>query len=506
MPLSLFGFELKRKKDEKEVEQKLSPILTPSTANDDDGGTTVMSCGHYGHYIDLDGQLGEQDDAALILTYRAAAENPECDLAIENIVNEAISFDEGKCPVYLNLDDLDQPDEVKELIMNEFDTIVNLLNFNNNSTDIFKRWYIDGRLYYHIIINEKNHKDGIRELRPIDATKIRKIREVIEKYDEKTKVKIIDRVDEYFLFQQYGNGVTDGNSSGLKITTDSICYVPSGYMNQARKRVISPLQKAVKPVNQLRMMEDALVMYRVARAPERRIFYIDVGNLPKGKAEEYLQSVMSKYRNKIVYDATTGEIRDDRKHMAMLEDFWLPRREGGKGTEITTLPGGENLGQIDDILFFQKKLFRSLNVPLSRLETDTGFSLGRTTEITRDELNFQKFIFKLRRKFAVLFLELLKKQLILKGVVSETDWNKIKDSIWVDFIKDSYFTELKNLEILGERINMLSSVDTYVGKYYSTAWVRKNILNQTKEEIDEMMQEMDAEKEAAPPPEDDVGY
>jgi hypothetical protein len=334
---------------------------------------------------------------------------------------------------------------------------------------------------------------GIRELRPIDATKIRKVKEVKDKIDPKTRVRIIEKIDEYFLYQE--TGIDIGNNSGLKISPDAICYVPSGYLDSARKRVLSPLQKAIKAVNQLRLMEDSLVMYRVSRAPERRIFYIDVGNLPKGKAEEYMREVMSKYRNKIVYDAQTGEIRDDRKHMAMLEDFWLPRREGGRGTEISTLPGGDNLGQIEDILFFQKKLFRALNVPLTRLEPETGFSLGRASEISRDELNFQKFIYKLRRRFSVLFYELLRIQLILKGVIKENEWDDIKKDIWVDFLKDSHFTELKQLEIMQDRMNMMRDIGDLVGKYYSKKWVQKNILNQTEDEIQEMEKEMEEEKQ-----------
>jgi len=396
----------------------------------------------------------------------------------------------------LVLDDLEQPDRIKKLMQEEFDHIIKLLNFNWTGHDTFRKWYIDGRLYFHKIIDEKNPKRGILELRPIDPTKIRKVREVKEEKDPKTGAKLIKEVKEYYIYQDKN---MSKSNQGLKIAKDSICYITSGVLDPSRRRVLSYLQKALKPANQLRMMEDSMVIYRMSRAPERRIFYIDVGNLPKGKAEDYLRNIMGKYRNKLVYDASTGEMKDDRKHMSMLEDFWLPRREGGRGTEITTLPGGENLGQIDDIVYFQKKLYKSLNVPAQRLEQDPAqFSLGRSSEITRDELKFQKFLGRLRKKFSTMFIDLLKTQLILKGVVTEDEWKEFSQDIAIDYLKDTHFSELKESEILRERLGTLREMDEYVGKYYSKEWVRKNVLMQTEEDIEEIDKQIETEG-----PEDD---
>ena len=483
----LFGFEIKRKGEDKEEAKKRS-FVAPM---EDDGSGVIKAGGHYGQYLDMSGG-NAKNEGDLISKYREISQIPEVDAAIEDIINESIVSVEDGAPVDINLNGLEQPDRIKKIIRDEFEKLVAKMSFSSSGNDIFRRWYIDGRLFYHIIIDEKSPKRGILELRPIDPTKIRKIKEVIEEKDEKTGAKIVTGVEEYFLYQ-------DGNMSksgqGLKIAKDSIIFVPSGLLSAKRDMVLGYLDKAIKPANQLRMMEDALVIYRLSRAPERRVFYIDVGNLPKGKAEEYLRSIMSNYRNKMVYDAQTGEIRDDRKHMSMLEDFWLPRREGGRGTEISTLPGGENLGQIDDILYFQKKTYRALNVPISRLEQEAQFSLGRTSEITRDEVKFQRFIDKIRRRFSDLFMQALKVQLILKGIVTREDWEWMKEEIVVDFISDTYFAELKEAEILRERVNTLRELDEFVGKYYSVDWVRKNILKQNDENIEDIDKQIEDEKD-----------
>jgi hypothetical protein len=483
----LFGFEIKRKGEDKEEAKKRS-FVAPM---EDDGSGVIKAGGHYGQYLDMSGG-NAKNEGDLISKYREISQIPEVDAAIEDIINESIVSVEDGAPVDINLNGLEQPDRIKKIIRDEFEKLVAKMSFSSSGNDIFRRWYIDGRLFYHIIIDEKSPKRGILELRPIDPTKIRKIKEVIEEKDEKTGAKIVTGVEEYFLYQ-------DGNMSksgqGLKIAKDSIIFVPSGLLSAKRDMVLGYLDKAIKPANQLRMMEDALVIYRLSRAPERRVFYIDVGNLPKGKAEEYLRSIMSNYRNKMVYDAQTGEIRDDRKHMSMLEDFWLPRREGGRGTEISTLPGGENLGQIDDILYFQKKTYRALNVPISRLEQEAQFSLGRTSEITRDEVKFQRFIDKIRRRFSDVFMQALKVQLILKGIVTREDWEWMKEEIVVDFISDTYFAELKEAEILRERVNTLRELDEFVGKYYSVDWVRKNILKQNDEDIEGIDKEIEDEKD-----------
>jgi len=493
---NIFGFEIKRKNDEKEENKKAS-FVPPTT--EDGEGYIVNAGGYFGSYVDMEG-TSARTERDLILKYRDIAQQPECDAAIEDIVNESIISDEDSYPVSIMLDDLDQSDKIKDMIREEFNYIIKLLNFNWYGHDMYRRWYIDGRLYFHKIIDEKNPKRGLLELRSVDATKIRKVREIKQERDPKTGVSLVKDINEYFVYQ---SDALAKSNQGLKIAKDSICYVTSGVLDPARKKVLSYLHKALKPVNQLRMMEDSLVIYRLSRAPERRIFYIDVGNLPKGKAEEYLRNVMSKYRNKMVYDANTGEMKDDRKHMSMLEDFWLPRREGGRGTEITTLPGGENLGQIDDIVYFQKKLYKSLNVPVNRLEQEAQFSLGRSTEITRDELKFQKFISRLRKKFSALFIDLLKTQLILKGIFTEEEWNEIKQDINIDFLEDNHFTELKNAELLRDRISILRDMNEYVGRYYSIEWVRKNVLQQDEDEIKEIDKQVKAEKTAGEIPNPD---
>lgn len=481
-----FGFQISRK-----GAPGAGPIsFVPDT--EQDGAGVISSGGHFGAYVDLDGDKvkNEQD---LIIKYRDVATQPETDAAIEDIVNEAIIGDGDGAPVFIVLDKLEASDKIKDTIRNEFKQVIRLLDFTSYGNDIFRKWYVDGRLPYHVIIDEKNPKAGIKELRYIDPLKLRKIKEVESARDPKTGADVIVKQTEYFLFADEKMGKAN---EGLKIHPDAIVYGTSGMLDPSRRRILSYLHKAIKPVNQLRMMEDSLVIYRISRAPERRIFYIDVGNLPKGKAEEYLTNIMNKYRNKMVYDASTGAVIDDRKHMSMLEDFFLPRREGGRGTEISTLPGGENLGQIDDILYFQKKLYRSLNVPMARLEQEAQFSLGRSTEITRDEVKFKKFIDRLRKRFSDVFMQVLKTQLLLKGVVTKEDWSKFRQDIIFDFVEDNYFAELKESEMYRERFEMLSTLEDYVGKYVSDEWIRKKILRQSDIEIKELDKQINAEKAA----------
>lgn len=484
-----FGFELKRVQNKKDEDNK-APSIVPKI--DEDGAGYVSASGSYfGQYIDMDGGAAK-DNSELIRKYRAIAEHPECDAAIEDIINESVVSSEMEASVSINLDKVEAPEKIKKTITEEFDGILSMLNFEEHGHDMFRSWYIDGRMYHHLVVNESNLKAGIQEIRPIDATKIRKVKEVKYKKDPKTGAKLVDKVNEFYIFQEKG-----GAATGVKLTPDSVSYVTSGLLDTSKKRVLSYLQKAIKPVNQLRMMEDSLVIYRMARAPERRIFYIDVGNLPKGKAEQHLKDIMARYRNKIVYDANSGELKDDRKHMSMLEDFWLPRREGGRGTEISTLPGGENLGQIDDIIYFQKKLYRSLNVPLNRLEQESQFSLGRSTEINRDEVKFQKFIDRLRKKFSHLFIGILKKQLILKGVCTEQDWESWKNEIQVDYNRDNHFAELKDSELLRERLATMDQISSYVGEYFSRTWVMKNVMMFDEKDIEEMVKEINTETEAS---------
>ena len=487
--VKLFGFEIKRAK--KKEEEKAPSIVPP---RDDEGGSYATASGsHYGQYLNL-GDDDSKDNYQLIMKYRGNAMHPEVDMAIEDIVNESITGSELEQTLDLNMEDVKAPDRIKKVIKEEFDSIYGMLNFKELGHDIYRRWYIDGRMYHHLVINEKNPKEGIVEIRPIDAAKMRKIKKVKKKKDPITGADIIEKTEEFFIYQEKPGSSTNG----VKMTTDSVSYVTSGLLSEDRKKIISFLHKALKPINQLRMMEDALVIYRLARAPERRIFYVDGGNLPRGKAEQYMKDIMAKYRNKLVYDAKTGEIRDDRKHMSMLEDFWMPRREGGRGTEVTSLPGGENLGQIEDIIYFQKKVYRSLNVPINRLEQEAQFSLGRSTEINRDELKFQKFIDRLRMRFAHLFYGILKKQLVLKGICTEEDWESWKNDITVDFVKDNHFTELRDIEVLRERIQTLDMVQNYVGEYYSKEWVQKNILMLSDEDVDNMKKEIDGESEEEP--------
>jgi hypothetical protein len=498
MAIRLFGFTL-GKKDIVQVEKPEQASFTLPTQALDDGAVTITSNAYYGTYVDLEGSI--RNELELITRYREMSNHPELEKAIDEIVNEAITYSSDKKVVDINVDKLKTTDSIKKKIIEEFDKVLNLLNFSNLASDLFKRWYIDGRMYYHIIVNEKNPKEGIQELRYIDPRKIRKVREVKTGRDPKTGATIILSTAEYYVYNDKGTttqNYTASTSPGLRISTDSIININSGIMDAKNTFVISFLHKVIKPLNQLRMIEDAVVIYRISRAPERRIFYIDVGNLPKGKAEQYLRDVMVKYRNKMVYDASTGELRDDRKHMSMLEDFWLPRREGGKGTEITTLPAGQNLGELEDVKYFQKKLLNSLNVPLSRLDEQSGggfAGLGRSQEITRDELKFAKFIHRLRNKFSQIFTDALGLQLVLKGICTSEEWKEFKELIIYDFKKDNNFTELREAELLQNRLQMVGMIDPYIGKYFSHEFVKKKILQMTDEEIDEMQKQMDQEDE-----------
>ena len=477
-----FGFEIKRK------ERELGAVAPPIT---DDGTYEAPGGGFYSSVLDQDGRARTDDD--LIRRYRDIAMQPECDSAIEDIVSEAIASDEKQPAVSISLDNLKVSNSIKKRIREEFDRILDLLDFEEKAHDIFRRWYVDGRIYYHKVIDSANPRKGIQQLRFIDCRKIKKMREVSKDLDKSnSSVEVIKKVKDYYLYNPSGNNM-DNTAMGVKLTKDSIAFCPSGLIDMSKGNVLSYLNKAIKPVNQLRMIEDALVIYRISRAPERRIFYIDVGNLPKIKAEQYLKDVMNRYRNKLVYDATTGEIKDDRNHMSMLEDFWLPRREGGRGTEITTLPGGSNLGEVDDITYFQRKLYRSLNVPMSRMEAEQNFSIGRSTEITRDELKFTKFVQRLRKKFTVLFHDLLRTQLILTGVIAEEEWDAMKEHIAYDFLQDGHFAELRDAEILRERIDMLGTLEPYVGNFFSKRWVQKNVLRQSDEEIESMNKEIEDE-------------
>ena len=496
MAIKLFGFTL-GKKDIVQIQPTEQPSFSLPTEAMDDGAVTITSNPYYGTYVDLEGAV--RNELELISRYREMANHPELEMAIDDIVNEAITHDDSGRTVDIVLDKLKQPETVKKKIADEFENVLKLLNFGNLADDLFKRWYIDGRIYYHVVVDEKNPKEGIQELRYIDPRKIRKVRELVKDRDPKTGANIIKSIAEYYVYSDKGTTTqtyTANVNAGLRITTDSVINVNSGLMDAKNTFVISYLHKAIKPLNQLRMVEDAVVIYRLSRAPERRVFYIDVGNLPKGKAEQYLRDVMIKYKNKVVYDASTGEVRDDRKHMSMLEDFWLPRREGGKGTEITTLPAGQNLGELEDVKYFRQKLLQSLNVPLSRLEAQQGgmIGLGRSTEVTRDEVKFTKFIIRLRNKFSQIFDNALGIQLALKGICTKDEWEDFKEDIYYDYKKDNNFTELRDAELLRERLNLLAVVDPYLGRYYSSKWVRKNVLQMTEEQI-QMMDEEIAEEE-----------
>jgi hypothetical protein len=488
----LFGFSI-------EDNEKKSPgVVSPIPQSNEDGVDHYLTSGFFGSYVDIEGVYKTEFD--LIKRYREMALHPECDGAIEDIVNEAIVSDLNDSPVQIDLDNLNAGDSLKKKIREEFKTILELLDFDKKSHEIYRNWYVDGRLYYHKVIDLKNPHDGIQELRYIDALKMRYVRESITKKDKTGGVQQNDgrenpmdspfpNIKEYFVYnpkQQvapYGGQPGKGSGGGVKFAKDAITYCTSGLVDRNKGTTLSYLHKAIKSLNQLRMIEDSLVIYRLSRAPERRIFYIDVGNLPKMKAEQYLRDVMMRYRNKLVYDASTGEIRDDKKFMSMLEDFWLPRREGGRGTEITTLPGGQNLGELSDIKYFQSKLYRSLNVPESRQGGEGGFNLGRSSEILRDELKFTKFVGRLRKRFSRMFNDMLKTQCLLKNLVSPEDWEKMEEHIQYDFLYDNHFSELKEAELMTERLNIAATAEPYVGKYYSQDWVRRKIIRQTDEEI-----------------------
>jgi hypothetical protein len=487
MATQLFGFSLERAK---------KVPKGPSFVQKDnlDGSQPVSGGGHYGYTVDFDGQI--RNEFQLISRYREMVLQPECDSAVDDIVNETICGNFDDVPVQVELSNLKVSEKIKKLIREEFDEILRLLDFENRSYEIFRRWYVDGRLFYHKVIDPDNPTKGLIELRYIDPRKIRKITEIDQKRPEQLRnlplnQQLSPKSAEYFLYDP--KGLKSTSTQGLKIAPDSICYCHSGIMDLNKNMVLSHLNKAIKAVNQLRMIEDSLVIYRLSRAPERRIFYIDVGNLPKNKAEQYLREVMGRYRNKLVYDANTGEIKDDKKFMSMLEDFWLPRREGGRGTEITTLPGGQNLGELEDVKYFQKKLYKALNVPNSRLETETTFNIGRAAEITRDEVKFQKFVARLRKRFGELFVDLLKTQLILKGIISIEEWEDMKEHIQFDYIADNYFSELKDIEIRNERINQVAAMDPYVGKYFSIEYMRRQVIKQTDQEIIEIDEQIEQE-------------
>lgn len=513
---SIFGYEIQKKIEKQNDNEELkNREIVSFIPKDDDLGdvATISGGGFFGQYYDISGTEDSNTEKQFIYKYREAAEQPEVDAAISDIVDEAIASLEKGPPVKIVLDELEYDDPIKDKIRKEFYEVLRLLNFSENGPDIFRRWYVDGRLYYHVVTDRKNPKDGIFELRLIDPARIKKIKEVKETVDKKTNAKLTEVVDEYYMYSEdfapisnsstYAVG-TVGGQSGIKIAKEAIIEVHSGLMDAQRKKRLSYLHKALKVINQLRIMEDALVIYRLARAPERRIFYIDTGNLPVGKSEEYVRKMMSKFRNKIVYDVKSGEVKDERRHMSMLEDFWIPRREGSQGTEISTLPGGENLGQIDDILYFKNQLYKSLNIPQTRIDPEAAFpgGSGRATEISRDEVKFQKFINRLRKKFSYLLLDTLKIQLQLKGIVSETDWNDIVQDITIDYVQDNHFYEMKEFELLQDKLNALGSVSEYIGKYFSKSWVRKNILHMSDDEIEYMDKEIAEEKQNEPSDED----
>ena len=488
----LFGFSIE------DNEPLSKDAVSPVPPNHEDGNDHYMSSGFFGSYVDIEGVF--RTEFELIKRYREMALHPEADSAIEDIVNEAIVSDQHDTPVEIELSNLNASDGIKTKIRDEFKYIKDLLDFDKKSHEIYRNWYIDGRIYYHKIIDLKKPMDGIQELRYIDAMKMRHVRQQKknenDKYGNKLVMKSNDNpmdyrfpeIEEYFIYNPGGKYPTGninatGASQGIKMAKDSITYCTSGLVDRNKGSVLSYLHKSIKSLNQLRMIEDALVIYRLSRAPERRIFYIDVGNLPKVKAEQYLRDVMMRYRNKLVYDASTGEVRDDKKYMAMLEDFWLPRREGGRGTEISTLPGGQNLGEITDIEYFKKKLYRSLNVPPSRMDGEGGFNLGRSSEILRDELKFTKFVGRLRKRFSHMFNDILKTQLILKNIITPEDWDKMSEHIQYDFLYDNHFSELKEIELFTERLNNVATAEPYVGRYFSQDYLRRKVLRQTDEEI-----------------------
>lgn len=505
--VSLFGYQLVRKKDE--------DLKSFVNKEEDDGATSVQASGGAGaitQYTDVDGNA--KTEAELISRYRQIALQPEVEYAIDEIVNEAVASDENEV-VTINLDNVEENllgEKTKKIVTEEFKNIINILNFNNVAYEIFRRWVIDGRMYYHVVINEKNPAEGIQELRYIDPRKIKKIREFKNVKTENNLI-VKQDVNEYFMYNETGfnekKSIVNsnyGSMKGLRIANDSIIHCTSGLMDENNKIVYSYLHKALRPMNMLRSLEDATIIYHLSRAPERRVFYVDVGNLPKAKAEQHLNEVMTRFKNKLVYDQSTGMIKDDRKHMTMLEDFYLARRDGSKGTEISTLGGGQTLqNQLESLEYFLKKLYKALNIPTSRLEDSSGFSIGRSSEITRDEVKFAKFIARLRKRFSMVFLAALEKQLVLKGILTIEEWEEVKNQISFDFKIDNHFSELKQMDIMMSRMDVLERVDNFTGKYFSKEWIRKNVLYQSEEEIEEMDEEMDEEMEkedAAMPPQE----
>jgi hypothetical protein len=484
---SFFGFEFKRKRDEdKDYNQSFAPLI------EDDGAMMVAAGGVYGTYVDLEGSA--RTEAELVTKYREMAQHPEMDSAIDDIVNESIVQNNIEDMIKLNLDQLEVTDNLKKLILDEFDYVLDLVEINTHAYDVFRRWYIDGRLYYHVIIDDKKPQNGIKECRYIDPRKIRKVKEVKKKpinAPGQQSIVVTEKQNEYFIYNDRGfaqniatNAGMQTNSTGVKINKDSIIHVTSGITDKNNTTVLSHLHKAIKPLNQLRTIEDATLIYRISRAPERRIFYIDVGNLPKMKAEQYLRDIMQRFKNRVVYDSATGEVRDDRKFMTMLEDFWFPRREGGKGTEVQTLPAGQNLGEMEDVKYFQRNLYKALNIPVNRIEPEQTYNLGRATEISRDEIKFMKFVTRLQTRFSEVFMGALEKQLILKKIITPEDWVKYSNRIRIDYAEDNYYSSLKQLEVFNDRIALLNQTDALVGKYVSKQWVKKNILQQTAEEIE----------------------
>jgi len=507
MAIELFGFRIGRaNEDEEKLAQQVPSFAPPPNL---DGAMEIAPGGAYGTYVDMEGTA--KNEAQLVTRYREMSMFPEVEAAVDDVVNEAVVTDDDADPITINLDDLKQPDSVKKRIREEFDSVLSMLDFSNMAYDIFRRWYVDGRLFYHIMIDTKAPRKGIQELRYIDPRRIRKVRQPMKRtpvVGQNSKL-VIPAYEEYYIYNPMGNATNSGATGstgtlgqGIKIAKDSICYVHSGLLDSRNRMVLSYLHRAIKPLNQLRMLEDAVVIYRLARAPERRIFYIDVGNLPKQKAEQYVRDMMVKHKNRLVYNADTGEVKDDRKFMTMLEDYWLPRREGGRGTEITTLPGGENLGQMEDVDYFKKKLYKSLHVPITRLEPEGTFSMGRQGEITRDEIKFAKFTERLRARFCHLFDTILEIQLVLTGVITREEWKEFKNDIKYDFQRDNYYAEIKEQEMINNRLGVLGIVDAYVGKYYSIEWIRKNVLKQTDDEITEIDKQIAAEEAEAPDEED----
>ena len=499
----LFGFEIKRSAADKAASEPLKAASVVPPTDDDGVGYVTSPNTHYGLHMDIYADLQAKDQNDLVKKYRTAAAHPEVDMAIEEIVNEAIVMpqDEEKI-ASVDLRKVKISASVKRKVEEEFDDILNIMTFNERAHDMFRNWYVDGRLYHHLVVDTSNLKQGIQEIRYVDSLKIRKVRHVSKSDKNAQGVNLVQKVEEFYIFNDKGSddkkqqfqSQPATKDSAVKLSNDSVSYVTSGMLDEGKGKVVSHLQKALRPINQLRMMEDALIIYRLARAPERRIFYVDTGNLPKGKAEAYLNSLMTKYRNKLVYDQATGELRDSRKHMTMLDDFWLPRREGGRGTEVSTLPGGQNLGEIDDIKYFQRKVYQALNVPVSRLEQEQAYSLGRATEITREEIKFQKFILRLRQRFGKLFTGILKQQLILKGIITESDWIELfHNRVRVDFYKDNHYSELKDAEVLQGRFNLMDQAAQYIGEYLSKEWVLSNILRLDESEQEEMLKQMNAE-------------